>query len=346
MYFQPNITKEYIENKFSQEQLFYHFLHIEPKGKKLYKSPFRNETKPSCSFFRHNGELLLKDFGSGRVYNWISIVMYLYNLSYYEALNTTAKELGLVPSDKNGGTNLISIKKINPIKTSTTTCDIKVVVKNFTPEELKWWLQFGITPNILKRYNVASIQTVYINDVQAFSCTKNNPIYGYYFGKSQEADLWKIYMPLNPVIRFITNTNANFIQGLKQLQSSDFLVITKSYKDCMSLASLGISAVAPNSENLFIGEQYINSFIKKFGNEGKIIVFYDNDWAGKRGLVKIRNTYPNFNYIILPETYQVKDFSDFYKKYGKKESIQLIESYREYLQTKKTERGVCEEKRT
>ena len=45
------------------------------------------------------------------------------------------------------------------------------------------------------------------------------------------------------------------LQGAHQLPAEgELLVVTKSMKDVMCLYSLGITAIAPNSENLFLTE--------------------------------------------------------------------------------------------
>ena len=54
----------------------------------------------------------------------------------------------------------------------------------------------------------------------------------------------------------------------------DYLVITKSLKDCMCLYEYGIPAIAPNSENLFITDKQYQKLKQKYR---KIFLFYDND---------------------------------------------------------------------
>ena len=63
-----------------------------------------------------------------------------------------------------------------------------------------------------------------------------------------------------------SNWKSSQIQGAKQLpkEGGDILVITKSLKDCMTLYGLGITAIAPNSENLFITEAQYKKLKTKF----------------------------------------------------------------------------------
>lgn len=107
----------------------------------------------------------------------------------------------------------------------------------------------------------------------------------------------------------------------------DYLVITKSLKDCMCLYEFGIPAIAPNSENLFITDKQYQKLKQKYR---KIFLFYDNDLPGITNANKIRKQYPDLKVIFIPRKYDAKDISDFRKKYGKKKTKQLINSALEY----------------
>lgn len=107
----------------------------------------------------------------------------------------------------------------------------------------------------------------------------------------------------------------------------DYVVITKSLKDCMCLYEYGIPAIAPNSENLFITDKQYQKLKEKYRH---IILFYDNDLPGITNANKIRKQYPDLKVTFIPRKYDAKDISDFRKKYGKKKTQQLINSALEY----------------
>lgn len=67
-------------------------------------------------------------------------------------------------------------------------------------------------------------------------------------------------------MRFLTNWKASQIQGAKQLpkEGGDLLIIQKSMKDVMCLYELGIVAIAPNSENLFLSDTQLDKVKSKF----------------------------------------------------------------------------------
>lgn len=146
------------------------------------------------------------------------------------------------------------------------------------------------------------------------------PIYGYYGGKKEGVELWRIYFPKRKSYRFLSNWDSKKIQGIKQLPNEGkLLVITKSLKDTMCLYSLGIPAIAPNSETLFIPDSMYEDLKSRFKN---IVVLYDNDLAGVSNMRKIRDRY-GAKCMWIPRSYGAKDISDFHKKYGRKKTLDL-----------------------
>lgn len=89
----------------------------------------------------------------------------------------------------------------------------------------------------------------------------------------------------------------------------------------MCLYEYGIPSIAPNSENIPISDKVLEKLKSKFK---RIIFWYDNDAAGKENLNKLKLAHPEFEYFYIPEEYEVKDFSDFRKKYGIKKSKELL----------------------
>ena len=95
----------------------------------------------------------------------------------------------------------------------------------------------------------------------------------------------------------------------------------------MTLYGLGITAIAPNSENLFITEAQYEKLKTKFKH---IVLFYDNDLPGIQGMHRIKKAHPELSVMYIPRCYEAKDISDFRKKYGKEETLKLIERAKEY----------------
>lgn len=322
--FQPKITKELILSRFSEEQLMEYYLHL-PVKKGLFRSPLRRDKQPTCSFYRNkSGTLIFKDFATGQHLNVFDVVQSIFKCNYFESLRIIANDFGIVRDSalrKNPGKI-----NLNPIKIKDKEISkIQIEVQEFTDSELKWWGKYGISKDILKRFNVYSCKHVFLNDQLFAESQQHCPIFGYYGKKYQGLELWRCYFPKRTSFRFITNWPSKKIQGYDQLpKKGKLLVITKSMKDSMCLYSCGITACAPNSENLFIPDKVLEDLKNRFKN---IVVLYDNDRPGLYNMAKIRKEHPELTYVFIPKKYGSKDISDFYKDHGRKETLNLIKTF-------------------
>lgn len=322
--FKPKISKELILSRFSEEQLMEYYLHL-PVKKGLFRSPLRKDRQPTCSFYRNDtGTLIFKDFATGQHLNVFGIVQEIFKCNYYDALRIIANDMGIV-RDKTLHKNPGKINE-NPTKISDKEVSrIQVEIQDFTDLELKWWGKYGITPEILKKFNVYSCKHVFLNGELFAKSQQHCPIFGYYGKKYQGLELWRCYFPKRTSFRFITNWPSKKIQGYDQLpKTGKLLIITKSMKDTMCLYSCGITACAPNSENLFISDSMLDELKSRFDY---IVVFYDNDRPGLHNMAKIRRIHPELIYVSIPKRYGSKDISDFYKDYGRKETLNLIKNF-------------------
>lgn len=322
--FQPKITKELILSRFSEEQLMEYYLHI-PVKKGLFCSPLRRDKQPTCSFYRNkSGTLIFKDFATGQHLNVFDVVQSIFRCDYFESLRIIANDFGIVRDNalhKNPGKI-----NLNPIKIKDKEISkIQIEVQEFTDSELKWWGRYGISKDILKRFDVYSCKHVFLNDQLFAESQQHCPIFGYYGKKYHGLELWRCYFPKRTSFRFITNWPSKKIQGYDQLpKKGKLLVITKSMKDSMCLYSCGITACAPNSENLFIPDKVLEDLKNRFEN---IVVLYDNDRPGLYNMAKIRKEHPELTYVFIPKRYGSKDISDFYKDHGRKETLNLIKTF-------------------
>lgn len=322
--FKPKISKELILSRFSEEQLMEYYLHL-PVKKGLFRSPLRRDKQPTCSFYRNNsGTLIFKDFATGQHLSVFDVVQELFKCDYHEALRIIANDMEIV-RDKTLHKNPGKVNE-NPTKISDKEMSkIQVEVQDFTDLELKWWGKYGITPEILKKFNVYSCKHVFLNGDLFAQSQQHCPIFGYYGKKYQGLELWRCYFPKRTSFRFITNWPSKKIQGYDQLpKNGKLLVITKSMKDVMCLYSCGITACAPNSENLFISDAMLDELKSRFEY---IVVFYDNDRPGLHNMAKIRRDHPELTYVSIPKQYGSKDISDFYKDHGRKETLNLIKNF-------------------
>ena len=331
---EPKITKEFLLSKNSEETYMSYYLGI-PIKKGLFKSPLRDDKRPTCSFFRSSsGNLCFKDFATGQCLTFEGVVMERYHCTYPSALKIIAKDFGYVrTADVKRQESKKPEIKVQPKFESEKETFIQVEIKDFSESELKWWQSFGISEATLRKYKIYSIKTVFLNGCIHAQSTQHSPIYGYYFGKKGNIEQWRIYIPKRKEFRFLGNVSTKTIQGYKQLpESGKLLVITKSMKDVCLLSTLGIPAVAPNSETQFVSDKLLDEFRERFKN---IVLLYDSDLTGIRFMNKIRKQHDDLLVCMIPRKYKAKDISDFYQKYGRSKTIEVIKEYINYIKNEK-----------
>lgn len=331
---QPDITKEYILNRIPEERLMEHYLGI-PVKKGLFKSPLRVDRRSTCAFYRSKkGRLIFKDFSGAFIGDVFEVVMYIYSCGFTKALSIIANDFGLIkrPDLKK---NKAKLEYTGLTFRETEEAVIQVEIRPFQKYELNWWASFGISEETLKKFKVFSCKNVFLNG-NLFHVEKQHQfVFGYFGGISaNKLEYWRIYFPGNKKYKFISNWRSSKLQGAHMLpkDGGDLLVITKSLKDVLLLYELGIPAVAPISENLFLTPSQLEKCKKKFKH---ICVIYDNDLPGIRNLIKIRNMYKDLIITFIPRNTGCKDLTDYRKQYGHKKTLELINKAKEYYLNEK-----------
>lgn len=326
---EPKITKEFLLSKNSEETYMSTYLRV-PVKRGLFCSPLRKDNRPTCSFCHSKkGELMFHDFGTGFHENFVGVVMEIHKCSYQEALNIIAEDFGYISKAEDRPAVKIKVSNVKLEEKTETLIQIKP--KTFSEQELKWWKGFGVTEKTLKKYKVFSCDSIFLNGDYFSSSSPRVPIYGYYCGKKNGQELWRIYFPSKRSFRFLSNVGKNYIQGAKQLpKTGDVLLITKSQKDVMLVYELGIPAIAPCSEVLFLSNRQIQHLKKRFKT---IVVCYDTDITGIHNLKQIKVKHPDLHTFFIPRKYGVKDISDFFKKYGEEETRRLAGELFQYYRS-------------
>jgi hypothetical protein len=296
-----NLSRDYIYKTFSQEAIFEAYGIPVVKGN--FVSPLRRDKSPTCAFQYYGNTLRYYDNRPGEFCgDAISMVMHLKQLDYQGAL------LDIYNTMKNSISNHIITRKskIDLVKKGNT--EIKINFKEFSNKELEYWKQYGISLEVLQRFNIHSCSHLFItkNSVDF----KNNCVRGgemcfvYIFADNSV----KAYFPERESYRFISNSR--WIQGLEYLDNPKLLVITKSYKDVICLSLFGIQAIAMQGESVLPPAWLVNKY--------NCVYLADNDAPGKRAAVLIRKKY-NIPIALFPQEYRemgIKDFSDAYKILG------------------------------
>lgn len=269
---------------------------------KLVRSPFREDKKPTCSFYySKSGRLYLHDFGTSQHIDCIEAVKLKFNLSYQDAISK-------ILEDKEKFTEGEQVIR-EPSKIEFIPGDYGT---------FNYFHKFHISNPTLLKYNVYPAKVIYSNEEIIARSNKSNPIFVYC---SSNGNL-KTYRPLSKdsLKKWGGNCNARDVWGLDQLpKKGQILFITSSLKDVMMLYELGYNAIAFNGEGYGVGDgdsaKVVREVINKLEKRFAYILFYmDNDAAGLKFGVKLSEQYRKKYITNLPNT--PKDISDYSLKKG------------------------------
>lgn len=323
------LTLEKIRDKIDDYQMFSYYIGHDFKLGEAIKSPLREDNSPSWTVFKsREGNLLYKDFATGKSGGIIEFVTKKFSLNFREALELIDRDFNL-----NLGGGNISLPKSDGFKSSINMSTVKnlprvfdlgIKIQEFTTRDLNYWGQFGISKECLKKYNVFSVRKLFINKRAVSTYTKEDPIYAYVFRKDNKLS-YKIYKPFSKQYKWATNTDRSILQGWDQLEASGKeLIITKSLKDVMVLNQMGYNCLSMQSEMSSIKDNVVDQLRKRFKT---IYILQDFDHAGVCGSNKLRKTYgfiPFFIQTFSTRSNGLKDISDYVQEKGFEDGKLLI----------------------
>lgn len=310
-----DLTSEWILSKLRQEDIYTHYLGFVPDIGYHYTNPLRNDNNPGCSFIWYNNILFFRDFALGKTYTCFTIVRDKYGLSYGAALRKISSDL-ILGRPHTLSNNLP--QRVNEVNEKVTRL-IQVTLQAWTSTDTAYWKSYHLSTSILKQYEVYSIKHAWVDGDLIYTYSANDPCVGYYFGNN----IWKLYFYKRKTFRFISNTNANILQGEKQLKPDSRLIITKSMKDVMCYRLFDLNAIAPQSE-CEINKSIMDSLIAQYS---EIILNYDNDSHGLRAANGILCSYPQIKLFQIPPASAHKDLSDYLKNEGITNTLNLLQEY-------------------
>jgi DNA primase len=309
------LNKEEILKRVSPLSIYERYFGREVIIGRMYRSPFRDEKDPSFGFyFTRTGTLRFNDFASKQRGDCFDFIKELYGTSFKDSLEIVNRDFKLgLDGDNPKAENKRAIEYKVKEKSK-----IQISIKEFTDEELAYWLQFGATLPLLKKHKVFSVNQLIINGFVREKADEDLT-FAYYF---KESDSVKIYRPFNKKYKWTGNTTAEDIFGLEALEGEipERLIIASSMKDLLTLESLGFTAIAPQSESASIPLS-ITEYLKD--SEGKLenlYILFDNDKPGETSGKKWATTL-NAKQIRVEEE---KDISDYYKRFGREKTLELI----------------------
>lgn len=378
-----NLTKAFIESNIPQEDIMAKYLNLDVNVIKkcietntLITSVFRdNDTNSSMGFaYNKQGKLKVRDFGgAGQFMDIYDTVAYVLSISYERPINTNnkrdfyfilthiyktfSKEIDDKKYKEKIDNDIIyglsKIKHRRPI--------IELVPRSWNKYDKEYWAKLGVSLSYLNTHFVIPVEQYYIdrgvNTDPKYYYKQKDPCYAYMLGQDRKGvHLIKLYFPnrdRKTELKFITNCNV--LEGLPNLELNnyDYILITKSSKDRLSIGSylsmtpfygggnakLNIGIINLPSENYHLTEKEYSWLTNKLSPTGMLISLLDFDYTGRLGAKYLYDNY-NIPYLFITRgefglpNYGCKDFAELADKYTKQEINQFINETVNYVKIK------------
>ena len=378
-----NLTKDYIESKISQEAIVSRYLDIPIEIVKdciehnhLIESVFRDDDTNHSMGIQYNakGRLKVRDFGGFGFFEDIyGTVAYVLSLAYERKIETNNKQdfYFVLKHIAYTFSDIIEGKKtdpnLNPIianaiaKGKKRKVIIDIAPRSWNKYDKDIWGRWGVDLNYLNTHFVIPVDQYYIDrsvDTEPkYYYKQKDPCYAYMLGTNRQGiRLIKLYFPLRKRnkkdLRFITNCNV--LEGLPNLEldNYDYIIITKSTKDRLSIGNhlmlhplyggddkLNIGIVNLPSENYRLKQIEYDWLSNKLNDNGMILSLLDFDRTGRQGAKILEEEY-NIPYLFITRgefglpNLNAKDFADLHDVYSKQQINNFIKDTKKYVEIK------------
>lgn len=374
------LTKTYIESKISQELIVSKYLDIPIEVVKecidkniLITSVFRDTDDNGSMGIQYNvkGRLKVRDFGGfgffGDVYD---VVGYVLSLIYKRKIEPNNKQdfYFILKHIANTFSNIINGNEVDEnitteIKDAISVSKkrrpiIEIVPRSWNKDDKEYWNSLGVNLGYLNTHFVIPVEQYYIdrgvNTEPKYYYKQKDPCYAYMLGQNRAGiHFIKLYFPKRnktTELKFITNCNV--LEGLLNLELNnyDYILITKSSKDRLSIgchldsipfyggarAKLNIGIVNLPCEGYHLNEKEYSWLTNKLAPNGKLISLLDFDYTGRCGAKYMYDNY-NIPYLFITRgefglpNYGSKDFAELHDKYTINEINQFINETISYV---------------
>jgi len=339
----PTLTKSYILERITQEQIMEKYLDIPVVIGVNICSPLRIDNNPTCQFYyNQHGRLRLRDFNGHFWGDCFDAVAYKLGVnvsnkkSFQLIIHTIAKDFKIHKYKDDTEVNnydkitkaFFNKKKVRP------KAEFKIIPRQFNYHDDGYWNKFNVYRNLLTIGKVYAAQEIAIRKDGDFFTTiyrysLKDPAYCYYGGKDENGiGQWKIYYPFRKKGEQRFHSNSSFLQGKHLITCGRVGIITKAYKDVLAFRSFGFQAVAPSAEGVLLTKDQYWFMKTKFDY---LISCMDYDRTGIIMAKKLRNIYriePIMftNGLHKSKNYGSKDFAEYADKQGIDNTRQLLNS--------------------
>lgn len=377
------LTKAFIESKVSQESIVSKYLNIPLniidkciEKNILIQSVFRDDDINGSMGIQYNkkGRLKVRDFGGfGFFEDVYGVVAYVLSSIYNRNITTDNKQdfYFILKHIAHTFSNIVFGTDVDPYinnsiiealgKCKTRKAIIELVPRSWNNIDKDIWSYWGVSLSYLNTHFVVPVDQYYINRTPdsepKYKYKSKDPCYAYILGQNRQGImLIKLYFPLrNRQIELKFVTNCNVLEGLLNLERNDYdyIIITKSSKDRLSLGNhllnhplygganvpLNIGVINLPSENYRLKQNEYEWINNKLKDDGMILSLLDFDETGRQGAKYLEDTY-DIPYLFITRgelglpNIGCKDFANLHDKYTINEINRFIKDTLKYVEIK------------
>lgn len=316
------LTQEAILSKLSPYDIYRMFCPSKFVLNRPFSSPFRKDSNPSFIIKNKSGELFHMDYGDGRWRgNCFDFVKQLCSCDFNTCLIEIDKRFGLgISGDNKGDYKTIISKYEQPTLSEEKETLIQVVTMPFTKAGEKYWSDYHLSLEELKKSNIYQAKSVILNR-QRMAIPKDDLVFAYY---AEDIQKFKLYRPLQPrhpkkeevkfKWRWKNNVPFSYLWGKWNIGNCDKSLIVKSVKDMVVVKKFFPCVCSVQAENIacFSEEnvEYIND------NSKEVYIGFGSDEQGKKESKLITSTF-KWKHLNTPDEFLPdNDFAEVGKKYG------------------------------
>lgn len=311
------INKESLLKSINLIDAFSYYFGEQISLKKKYQNPLRLDKSPGCKFIYTKDSLVFADYAKSKSYDLIEFVKEKYNLNFMQTLNKIKDDLNLNLSQN---IDLANDNKSNTLFTEKKEKTlIQITEKPFNSLALKYWSDYLVTLDELKKENIFFIDKLWINKK---ICKVSELAFAYYY---PEIDGFKIYQPFNKDYKWFNNIPFSYIDGLNELPKiADDVILGSSKKDKIIIKKIFTDVCSVQGESKFAISSESNYFFDQ--NYKRKWCFFDCDNPGKEANKSLNDK--NYLWINIEnnlyEKYNIKDPGDYVLKFKELSYLQNL----------------------
>lgn len=312
------IGKEDILSRINPKDIYEFYTGERIEYNRCFKSPFHKDDSPSFMVSDRDGKVHHFDYADDdKKGNCIDFVMQIRNISFREAIELIAYDMSVQCMPQVYNIEDSSDEERVKVRKSTS---IIVKTRKWYKEAIEYWNEYGISVEKAKQERIYCVSELYLNRSR-FSIPQNELVFGYLI----DDKWWKIYQPYakDKKNKWMYNGPNDYIEGLNTVEPGGKLIVTKSRKDRICLASIYPKVVNVQNESIAAYNKKNIAYLKD--NFDEIYINYDCDASGVKASWKVTKEL-TFKHLNVPYIYLgkgIKDLASMYKEEGR----EAVENY-------------------